>query len=98
MEGNVRALQARAADSPAIERYAEVARILTGRAEASIADGVAWVRTLCAELAIPGLGNYGLAPGDLPALVAEAQRASSTRGNPVQLTAEELTEIARQAL
>jgi alcohol dehydrogenase class IV len=98
MEGNVRALQMRAAGSPTLERYAEVGRILTGRAEASIADGVTWVRTLCADLEIPGLGSYGLTLGDLPALVAETQRASSTKGNPIALTTEELTDIARQAL
>jgi alcohol dehydrogenase class IV len=98
MEANVRALQARAAGSPALERYGEIARLLTGRSDATIADGIAWVQVLCTDLEIPGLGSYGLALSDLPALVAEAQRASSTKGNPVPLTGEELTEIARQAL
>ena len=98
MEANVRALQARAAGAPALERYAEIARIFTGRSEATIAEGVAWVRSLCSDLEIPALRSYGLAPADLPALVAEAQRASSTKGNPISLTVEELTEIVRQAL
>jgi hypothetical protein len=35
---------------------------------------------------------------DLPAVVAETQRASSTKGNPITLTDAELTEVLRQAL
>jgi hypothetical protein len=35
---------------------------------------------------------------DLPAVVAETQRAGSTKGNPIALTDEELTEVLRQAL
>jgi alcohol dehydrogenase class IV len=35
---------------------------------------------------------------EIPAVVAEAQRASSTKGNPVTLTDEELAEVLRQAL
>jgi hypothetical protein len=35
---------------------------------------------------------------DLPAVVAETQRASSTKGNPIALADEELTEVLRQAL
>jgi hypothetical protein len=35
---------------------------------------------------------------DLPAVVAETQRASSTKGNPIARTDEELTEMLRRAL
>ena len=56
------------------------------------------MQALCTDLEIPGLGSYGLALSDLPALVAEAQRARSTKGNPIPLTREELTDIVRQAL
>ncbi len=95
---NIRALQARAAGSPALERYGEIARIVTGRPDAGPADGVAWAEALVADLKVPPLSTYGLAATDVPTLVAEAQRASSTKGNPIVLAAEELTEIARQAL
>lgn len=98
MAANVGALAARAPESPGLARYQEVARLLTGRAEATIADGIRWVQGLCLELGIPGLARHGLAEADLPAVAAEAQRASSTRGNPIPLTDPELTGVLREAL
>lgn len=98
MAANVRALEARAATSPALDRYAEIARILTGRSEATIADGIGWVRSLCADLKIPGLGRYDLTEAGIPTVVAEAQRASSTKGNPIPLTDAELADVLHQAL
>ena len=46
------------------------------------------------------LGAHGIAMvvADLPAVVAETQRASSTKGNPIALTDKEFTEVLRQAL
>jgi alcohol dehydrogenase class IV len=96
MDANVRALQAHAASSPT--RYAEIACILTGRPDASIADGIEWVRSLCTDLKIPGLGRYGLTEAGISSVVAEAQRASSTKGNPVTLSDRELAAVLRQAL
>lgn len=98
MAANVRALKARAGDSPALECYAEIARIVTGSPKATTADGIDWIRSLCADLHIAGLRRYGLTEGDIPAVVAEAQRASSTKGNPIALTDEELTSVLQQAM
>lgn len=95
---NVRALHERGANSPVLERYAEIARILTGQSDASIPDGITWVQSLCADLKVPFLRQYGLAPAGIPEVVAEAQRASSTKGNPIVLTDRELTGILQQAL
>ncbi len=92
---NVRALQARAPDSPALARYAEVAQILTGDADATIADGVMWVQALCADLAAPGLATYGMTESDLADVVAKAMPSSSMKGNPIVLTEAELTVILR---
>jgi alcohol dehydrogenase class IV len=87
---NVRALRARAPDSPALARYAEAARLLTGRPDATAEDGAAWLRALVADLAVPPLATYGVTPGHVAEVVQKAQRASSMQGNPVVLTAEEL--------
>jgi len=96
MDANVRALQVHAAGSPT--RYAEIARILTGRLDATIPEGIEWVRSLCADLDIPGLSRYGLTEAGIPTVVAEAQRTSSIRGNPVVLSDRELADILRKAL
>ncbi len=45
-QANVRALQARAADSPALARFDEVGRILTGRSTARASDAVTWIEEL----------------------------------------------------
>jgi alcohol dehydrogenase class IV len=98
MRANVRALQARAPDSVALHRYDEVARILSGMEAAHAMDGVAWVRDLCAELSVPPLSSYGLKESDFVTVVAQAQKSSSMQGNPVVLTAEELTQTLTQAV
>jgi alcohol dehydrogenase class IV len=98
MEVNLRALNSRGADSPALSRYDTVARILTQKPTAQAADGVAWVQELCACLKVASLSELGLQETDFPNLVREAQRASSTKGNPVELTDKELTEVLSQTL
>ena len=42
-------------DNPALARYVELARLLTGQSHAAVEDGIAWVRALCHDLGIPGL-------------------------------------------
>lgn len=98
MAVNVRALQKRAPDHPANERFVTIARSLTGAPEATAADGVAWVARLCADLAIPPLSRYGLTPADIPTLLPKARQASSMQGNPIPLTDAELTAILTAAL
>ncbi|HUT25330.1 MAG TPA: iron-containing alcohol dehydrogenase, partial [Sumerlaeia bacterium] len=97
METNVRVLQDRAPDSPALGRYVETARILTGKSTASAADGVAWVQGLCAALNAPPLSAFGLRQEHFPDLIAKSRSASSMKGNPVPLTDEELSEILAKA-
>ena len=98
IEANVRALRARADGSLVLERYAEVARILTGRPAASPEEGAAWVRELGEALAIPGLSAHGLIPAHLDAAVSKSRKASSMRGNPIELTDEELYRILEGAM
>jgi alcohol dehydrogenase class IV len=98
MDANVRALRSRMPDSPALARYTEVARILTGESSAQAGDGVAWVQDLCQALEVPALSDFGVTPADLPTIVDKARNASSMQGNPIPLTEAELTEILNQAL
>ena len=97
METNVRALQKRAADSPALTRYDEVAQLLIGKATVRADDGVAWVQELCGALKVPSLVEFGLKEEDLPAVVAKSRKSSSMKGNPIELTDNELVEILKKS-
>jgi alcohol dehydrogenase class IV len=98
MEVNVRALQERAPDSPALRRYDDIAQLVTGDAGARADDGVRWVQQLCAALHVPPLATYGVTPDDVPLLTRKASVASSMQGNPVRLTPDEMQEIVERAL
>jgi alcohol dehydrogenase class IV len=93
MEANLHALRSRLPESPAILRYNEIARLLTWDEYASADAGVIWVRELCQALDIRPLKEYGLKTEDFSALVENSQKASSMRGNPVELTDSELMTI-----
>jgi len=98
MEVNLSALRSRAKGSPALARYDETARLLTGNSSARAEEGVEWVNSICSDLSVPGLSSLGLAPNELPSIAGKAQQSSSMKGNPVQLTREELTHILEKAL
>ncbi len=93
METNIHALRTRLPASPAITRYTEVARLLTGDATASAESGTAWIRMLCDSLNIQPLKEYGLNPKYFLEIVAQSQKANSMKGNPVNLTDSELLSI-----
>ena len=98
VERNVRALRARAPQHPALERYQDIARIFSGRADADALDAVEWLGELVGALEIPRLSAYGLDAAAVPELVARAQVSSSMQGNPIVLTPEELAETLEDAI
>ena len=98
MAANVAALRTRAPKHPALNRYADIARILTGRTDASAEDGIEWVRALCAELKVPVLRAWGVTETDLPGVVEKAAQASSMKANPLPLTSGELLAVLTAAL
>lgn len=98
MRVNIAALRASAAHAPSVERYTAVARMLTGRSQASAEDGAVWVAELCAELEIRPLGDYGVHAADIPALAEKASNASSMKANPVVLTCAQLEDLLSRAL
>lgn len=98
MAANVAALRQRARQHPALERYAVIARLLTGQPEANAEDGIEWVRSLNAELNVPALHAWGITEADLPGVVEKAAHASSMKANPLPLTSEELLDLVTSAL
>ncbi len=79
-------------------KFGEIARLLTGRADATPRDAAAWLRALRERLGIPGLSAYGVRAEHARALAEKAQRASSMKGNPVPLSDEALERIVVDAL
>ena len=98
MDVNVRALRARAPDGGGLRRYREVARILTGDAEARPEDGVKWIAQLCGTLSVKPLRVFGVEQSAVPSLVERAARAGSMKGNPIVLEPAELEEIVTRAI
>lgn len=98
MQANVQAMQSREPQNPALRRYDEVARLLTGRPEATASAGIDWVFGLTRTLAIPGLSRWNVDPQRLSEVAEKAAGSSSMAGNPVRLTQDELTSILNAAL
>ena len=96
-EANVKALQSREPDSPALARFDEIAQIVTGELSARAADGVEWIQNLCKALTVPHLAQFGLKELDFPTVVAKAQKSSSMKGNPIPLTDDELMRILKKS-
>ena len=97
VEVNVRALQ-RHKSQQYLLRYDQVAQVLTGKSNAKAEEGIAWIHGLCDALDIPGLSDFGITEDHFPDLIASSKKASSMKGNPVNLTDEELTEILQKAV
>jgi alcohol dehydrogenase class IV len=98
MEANVRALTQRAPGSRALACYDELGPLLTGRPDANAAAAIQWVHTICHDLAIPTLSQLGLAAEDIPSMADMARTSSSTKGNPIALTPDELVGVLEKAM
>ena len=97
MESNVQALRQHNAASPALAKYDEAAQLLIGSSSVKAADAVTWVQELCLALKVPSLARYGLKQQDFETIAVKAKKSSSMKGNPVELTDDELLNIIRQA-
>ena len=97
VEANVAALREREPQSPALARYACVARLLTGRDDATLEDATDWLRSIVAALDVPPLAALGLQSAQHAEVAEKAARSSSMQGNPVQLTHAELVTVLRAA-
>lgn len=83
-------------DETTRRRYAEVADLLTGTPDAGALP--AWWRRTATEMGVPGLAALGLDRDGIDPTAEAAAKASSTRGNPVPVTAVDLAEILRRSL
>jgi len=98
MRANIVALREREPQNGALERYREIACILTKNPEATPEEGAEWVRNLTIQLAIPSLARYGIRGQDAAELAEKAGRSNSMKGNPIALTSAELTAVIESSL
>jgi alcohol dehydrogenase class IV len=98
VEVNVAALRERDAESPILERYREVARIVTTDQNASVEDGVRWIAELVKSMQIKGLAEYGMKEEDFPRIITMSSASSSMKGNCIELNEKEMREILSRAL
>ena len=98
METNINHLRTEHPGHPSLDRFAEVARILTGDPAADVRDGLTWVQRTCEELKIPPIPSEHLGPSERAQVIPAAQRASSMQGNPVRLPDELLLDVLNRAM
>jgi alcohol dehydrogenase len=98
MEANLHALRSSDSQKPALGKFGELGRLLTGNPEAEASDGVRWIMALVAALQIPGLHKYGLTTDDLDLIAERSLNASSMKANPVVFDRVSLTAILAKAM
>lgn len=97
MKTNIRTLSSKHPESPFLVRYREVAGMLTGDPAAGPENGTEWIEKLCEDLPLSSGDKPMIEKNLFPGLAAAAQRASSMKGNPVQLSKGELIHILEEA-
>lgn len=93
MTVNLRALRSRLPQSPALEKFNIIAQVLTGNHNAVPEDAISWLTDTCAYLRIKKFSELGVKKSDFSSIIEKAKKASSMKGNPIQLTDVELEEI-----
>jgi len=100
-EINIKAMQEREPDNPALAKYAQVGRLLSGQTGIDDATARSSLTALLAEwserLQLPRLNGYGITAADFPLIVANS-RGSSMQTNPIVLTDAEINAILMQRL
>jgi alcohol dehydrogenase class IV len=97
MEANIQALRLRSPASSSLSRFRYVARLLTGKEEASADDSVTWVRGLAQRLDMPRLRDFGLRHEHFQGLIEKAIQSNSMKANPIALTVTELRALLDRA-
>ena len=97
MELNIRVLKEKELETQ-LQKFDELARILTQNNSALAQDGAVWVKEMVKKLKIPALSDFQLTPDSFPELIEKARNSSSMKGNPVELDNAQLFEILNKSL
>jgi alcohol dehydrogenase class IV len=94
---NAEALSNRGNDYEKISRFENIARWVTGVENATIEEGVEWIASLCKNMKIPRLSELGIKKAHFPTIIEKSKNSSSMKGNPIQLTEQEMVKILELA-
>ena len=97
-ETNINSLAKNDSSSNSLKQFDTAAQILTNNTNASAMDAISWLKSICTEMKIPALKEFGIKENDISVIVQQAKKSSSTKGNPIELTDEELVRILQQAM
>jgi len=81
-----------------LERFQDISRWITGNDQATIKDGSDWISALCKKMKIPGLSSMGIKRSDFQLIIEKSGKSSSMKGNPVQLSQEDMARILELSL
>jgi alcohol dehydrogenase class IV len=95
---NVAALLARSPGDQAVERYRELAGLLTAGRERTVEAAARRLQEMVAELEIAGLSGFGIRREVFAVIVERTKASSSIKANPIVLTDGELFETLERAL
>ena len=98
LETNLKALRNRLDQGSGLERFTEMSRILTDDQDSRAEDGIQWLHDLCVTLKVSPLATYGIKKSDFPEIISQAKKASSMKGNPIELMDNELLQVMELAL
>jgi alcohol dehydrogenase class IV/quinol monooxygenase YgiN len=97
LEGLAKQGDATAAEK--LARFREVSRLITGLENATVTQGATWLEVLARDLNVPPLSQLcGMQRDQIKEIAAATAVASSTKGNPIPLTTDELEEILEKTL
>jgi alcohol dehydrogenase class IV len=95
MQENVLAAR-EAGRADVLNRYRQLACILTGRMDADIADGITWTKRTLGRLNLPPVSDYGLCDTMFNEVAEDALLSNAIKGNPLPLNKERLQGILEQ--
>jgi len=98
VETNYTALKARDPKNASIVKFHEAARILLRNENAKMVEAFEHLTTISTQMFVPGLQEYGISERDIPVIVEKSKNSSSMKGNPIQLTDDELSIILEESL
>lgn len=96
-DANLKALSSRDNDRDLLDRFADLAVLLTGPGAANPEAALSWIHAACTRLGIPRLSDLDIPRADFPDIARKAMNSSSMKGNPVDLLEEDLLDILERA-